>query len=381
MVLECFDRSSGHPVVTPKLRDKAYLSAKAFLHLAVQHKCVNNKSDKMVFNSISDRHQITGHKCYEGDSDLEHTFGTIDRVFGDFESMHHQNFSLTALRHAWMGRTLLYHTWDVIIGECEPLPDDIDEFILHSLRLELLSLAPIVADSVSSVWSLELIYTSMTCWLLTKGELTSYSIYVCNTELSHPVIVAKSVLRSTGSSTSLPRFSRIPPPLPKRSTVLWRPWNALLRYPRTASPRRIITYSMSLCRLPSLSRTLGRRNGMLLVSPCMAPTSGTSPCHRSRIFKTFLHSLVITSTLLPGAVKIRMSQFRMYCARWRTPLVLSQSRLSRTSIRRSPPSFVVSATCTRTASRSSFAGLLISSSLSSVTGCLTLPSRSWHPIK
>ena len=148
MVLECFDRSSGRPVVTPKLRDKSYPSAKAFLHFAIQHKCVSNKSDKMVFNSISDRHQITGHKRYEGDSDLEPTLGIIDRVFGDFGSMHHQNFSLAALRHAWMGRTLLYHTWDVIIGECEPLPDDIDEFILHSLRLELLPLAPIVADSV-----------------------------------------------------------------------------------------------------------------------------------------------------------------------------------------------------------------------------------------
>lgn len=148
MVLECLDRSSGRLVVIPKLRDKAYPSTKALFHFTIQHKCVSNKSDKMVFNSISHRHQITGHKRYEGDSVLEPTLGTIDRVFGDFESMHHQNFSLTALRHAWMGRTPLYHTWDVIIGECEPLPDDIDEFILPSLRLELLPLAPIVADSV-----------------------------------------------------------------------------------------------------------------------------------------------------------------------------------------------------------------------------------------
>ena len=148
MVLECLDRSSRRLVVIPKLRHKAYLSAKAFFHFAIQHKCVSNKSDKMVFNSISDWHQITGHKRYEGDSDLEPTLGIIDHVFGDFESMHHHNFTLTALRHAWMGRTLLYHTWDVIIGECEHLPDNIDEFILHSLRLELLPLAPIAADSV-----------------------------------------------------------------------------------------------------------------------------------------------------------------------------------------------------------------------------------------
>ena len=29
-LVDCFDRSSGHPIVTPKLKDKAYLAAKAF---------------------------------------------------------------------------------------------------------------------------------------------------------------------------------------------------------------------------------------------------------------------------------------------------------------------------------------------------------------
>ena len=144
-VLECFDRSSGGPVVIPKLRNKAYLSAKALLHLAIQRKCIGDESDKAMFKSISSRHPIMGSKHYEEDSDLESTLGIIDRVFGDYEPIYWQNFSFTVPHHAWMGHILLYRAWDVL-REGKPLPDDIKEFVLHSLRLEPPPPAPIVAD-------------------------------------------------------------------------------------------------------------------------------------------------------------------------------------------------------------------------------------------
>ena len=144
-VLECFDRSSGHPVVIPKLKNKAYLSAKALLHLAIQRKCIGDESDKAVFRSISNRHPIMGSKHYEGESDLESTLGIVDRVFGDFEPMYWQNFAFTIPHHAWMGHILLYRAWDVL-KKGEPLPDDIKEFVLYSLRLEPPPPTPIVAD-------------------------------------------------------------------------------------------------------------------------------------------------------------------------------------------------------------------------------------------
>ena len=144
-VLECFDRSTGHPAVIPKLRNKAYLSAKALLHLAIQRKCIGDDSDKAMFKLISSRHPVMGSKRYEDDSDLESTLGIIDRVFGDWEPMHWQNFTFTIPHHAWMGHILLYRAWDVI-RKGDPLPDDIKEFILHSLRLEPPPPAPIVAD-------------------------------------------------------------------------------------------------------------------------------------------------------------------------------------------------------------------------------------------
>ena len=123
--------------------NKAYLSAKALLHLAIQRKCIGHESNKSVFKGISDRHPVMG-THYEGDSDLESTLGIIDRVFGDFEPMYWQNFTFSIPHHAWMGHILLYRVWDVL-RKGEALPDDIKEFVLHSLRLEPPP-APIVAD-------------------------------------------------------------------------------------------------------------------------------------------------------------------------------------------------------------------------------------------
>jgi len=43
-----------------------------------------HESDKVVFESISNRRPIIESEHYEGDSDLESTFDSIDNVFGDF---------------------------------------------------------------------------------------------------------------------------------------------------------------------------------------------------------------------------------------------------------------------------------------------------------
>ena len=64
--LECIDNSSGSPVVAPKFRDKAYLSAKALVHLGIQRKCMGNESDVAVFASISRRHTSIGSGHYGG---------------------------------------------------------------------------------------------------------------------------------------------------------------------------------------------------------------------------------------------------------------------------------------------------------------------------
>ena len=91
--LECFDRSSGRPVVR-KLRDKVYLSGETLFHLAILRKCIGDESDKAVFKSISSRHPVMGSKHYGEDSGLESTLDITDQVFNDFDPMYWQNLSV-----------------------------------------------------------------------------------------------------------------------------------------------------------------------------------------------------------------------------------------------------------------------------------------------
>ena len=142
-LLKCFDHSTGRPTLKPALRNHAYFSAKALLHVTIQNKCIGNRDDEAIFESISSRGPITGSTHCEGDSDLEATLGIIDRIFGYSQPICWQNFSFSVPHHTWMGHILLYRAWDVL-GKGYPLPNDTKEFILHSLRLQ--PPAAIVAD-------------------------------------------------------------------------------------------------------------------------------------------------------------------------------------------------------------------------------------------
>ena len=145
IVLECFDGSSGRLVVITKLRDKAYLSAKALLHLAIQRKSLGCEMDDEVLKSISSRHRIIGWKHYDGDPDLESTLSIIDRVFGDSEEILWDSFSFSIPHHSWMGHILLYRAWDAH-RRGAALPDDVQGFVVHSLRKEPPPPAPIAVD-------------------------------------------------------------------------------------------------------------------------------------------------------------------------------------------------------------------------------------------
>ena len=146
-VLECFDSPSGSLVVVPKLRNKAYLSAKALLHLAVQRKCINDEFNTAVFQSIARDHQALGSTYYDGDSDLESTLGMIDRVFIDStsEPMRWERFSFTASHHTWMSHIFLCRSWHVLRSGTG-LTDDIKQFVIHSLRLDPAPPISVVTD-------------------------------------------------------------------------------------------------------------------------------------------------------------------------------------------------------------------------------------------
>ena len=240
-VLERFDRSSGHPVVISKQRDITYLSAKAFLHLVIQRKCLSNETDEAIFKSISDKHSIAWSGHYDGDSDLEATLGIIDRVFDGPKSMRWQNFTFTIPHHTWMGHILLYHAWDIVkYGGL--LPDYIKEFVLHSFRLDPPPPAQIVADCLLIVGLVLGIKLHISDLFVADKRWVHFVRARYDVELNCLVTAVPSILKLTTSTRSSLRRSGTPPPT--RSTVHWNPWNSLLHSQTKKSPKRATTYSM-----------------------------------------------------------------------------------------------------------------------------------------
>ena len=139
-VLECF---SGPSAVVPELRKKAYVNALALLHLAIRCRCAGDESNP--FKTILSQQSILVPTHSERDSIPEVVLGIIDIIFGDPEPTDQENLPFTFPHRAWMGHIHLYRAWNVL-RKGEPLPDDVKEFVLHSLRLEPLPPATVVAD-------------------------------------------------------------------------------------------------------------------------------------------------------------------------------------------------------------------------------------------
>ena len=171
-LLDCFESSSGRLAVIPKLRNEAYFAAKALLHLTIQRKCIGDGSDRALFGSISTQHRIMGSENYEGDSDLQSTLTIIDHVLLDLHG--HQpiswpNFSPTTTHLAWMSHILLYRAWDFRRDDL-PLPDDVRQFVLHTLRLDPPPRAPIVTDCLLIIGLVLGIVNFRTCDLLVTDK-------------------------------------------------------------------------------------------------------------------------------------------------------------------------------------------------------------------
>lgn len=104
----------------------SFLSATALLHLAIQRKCIGDGSDTAVFNSISSQFPIVGSERYEGNSD-QATLGTADWIF---------EITSFLLFHTMPGWRTYSFTVPETLRKGEPLPNNIEDFALRSLRLE-----------------------------------------------------------------------------------------------------------------------------------------------------------------------------------------------------------------------------------------------------
>ena len=145
-LLECFDDNLNSPTVLSRCRDRAYLSAKAVLHMIIQRRCLGNATDIEIFDSIAARHPRMGCWRYDEDSDLESTLCIIDIVLGaPMPTLEWQKLKFTIPHHSWMAHILLYRAWDTV-GTANNLSEDVTSFIKYTLSLDPSPSTAIVAD-------------------------------------------------------------------------------------------------------------------------------------------------------------------------------------------------------------------------------------------
>jgi len=145
-LLECFDDKLHPPTVLSRHRDRAYLSAKAVLHIIIQRKCLGDATDVAIFDSIAARHPKMGNRHYDDDSDLESTLSIIDVVLGaPVSALVWKPSKFTTPHHSWMAHILLYRAWDTV-ATANKLSEDVTGFVKYTLSLDPPPPTAIVAD-------------------------------------------------------------------------------------------------------------------------------------------------------------------------------------------------------------------------------------------
>jgi len=110
---DCFDFSGPSPAVTPKSRNVAYLSARAFVHIELQRRCITqyeeHKQDS--WKVLCTKHLPLSSADYYADPDLKAVLFMVDMTLGCDHAFSWEEIQMTPPHHAWMSHVLLYRAW------------------------------------------------------------------------------------------------------------------------------------------------------------------------------------------------------------------------------------------------------------------------------
>jgi Family of unknown function (DUF6535) len=99
-----------YPATIPNTREKAYATAKAFLHLYVQRRCVNEQEISQIRRGI-----CLGTREGQWDNDLESTLWMIDHIAEGHEkiiwAVFNDDTKVSIPHLSWISHVLLYHIW------------------------------------------------------------------------------------------------------------------------------------------------------------------------------------------------------------------------------------------------------------------------------
>ena len=113
ILINCFDFSGPCPAVIPKLRDVAYLSARAFAHIALQRRCITQYEEQKQdgWKDLCASHPLLSPTDYNSDSDLGTVLFMVDMTLGHDNGFPWEQMRMTKRHHEWMSHVFLYHAW------------------------------------------------------------------------------------------------------------------------------------------------------------------------------------------------------------------------------------------------------------------------------
>ena len=132
-LIDCFDFSGAHPVVFPKSRDVAYLSAKAFVHIELQRRCITpyEEHKQESWRSLCFNHRPLSSANYRSDPDIQTVLFMVDMTLGHETGFSWVESAMTPLHRAWMSHVFLYHAWHG--GQ---VPEVVLDFVGDSMTIE-----------------------------------------------------------------------------------------------------------------------------------------------------------------------------------------------------------------------------------------------------
>ena len=136
ILLQSFDVVDDQPTLIPRLRNLAYLSARAFCNIFIQSGSDAQGNDK-VMTSLRERHVGLSSGSHENDSNLQSVLGLTDRLLGIDHKIEWASFQLSSAHHLWVSDILLHHVCNLVAaGKQQNVYDEVAAFVQDTFSLE-----------------------------------------------------------------------------------------------------------------------------------------------------------------------------------------------------------------------------------------------------
>ena len=134
ILIDCFNSSGPHPVVIPKMRNVAYLSARAFTHIGLQRRCITQYEEdkKGSWKALCTSHPPLSSTNCDSDSDLKAVLFMVDITLGYNDRFPWKQTQMTPTHRAWMSHVFIYRAWHERHGLSKVVMDFVNDSI--SLR-------------------------------------------------------------------------------------------------------------------------------------------------------------------------------------------------------------------------------------------------------